>query len=466
MIIILENIISDFMKKNQFSHYTEIRAQVNQRQAATLVDGVLQNNVSLTSKGVSSRIYREGNYGFASVPDYSEEGIKRVLKKASENSEFLYGKGKVRKPDFEKFPGFSEENGFDMERELTQRYLIDFAKETDDYISQKYPDLLSRTVTCEMLSIEKLFCNTDMAESHSLTPRSLVAFELILEGNDGQPVSIYHNVGGLGTFTVVHTKPSDVFGEIDEIYIKLKEKAEGVYCRPGMRDVILASDLAGILAHEAVGHTTEADFVRAGSVAKDLMGKKVASDLVTLIDYAHHDPEGKICPMPVFVDDEGILAEDAVIIEDGVLKAYMHNKESAQDMGYKPQGNARANEYYDEPLIRMRNTCIVPGKSSEKDMIESIEDGYYFSNTTNGQADSTGEFMFGVAYGYEIKNGKKGKAVKDTTISGMAFDVLKNVSMVSDDLTWLSGGWCGKKQMILVGMGGPAIKTRLNVGGR
>ena len=99
-------------------------------------------------------------------------------------------------------------------------------------------------------------------------------------------------------------------------------------------------------------------------------------------------------------------------------------------------------------------------------MISSIEDGYYLIRPSNGQADTTSEFMFGVVLGYEIKNGKLGRAILDTTISGLAFDVLKTVTMVSNDMKWLVSGMCGKKQPMPVGMGGPAIKCRVNIGGR
>ena len=144
----------------------------------------------------------------------------------------------------------------------------------------------------------------------------------------------------------------------------------------------------------------------------------------------------------------------------------MHNREAAALYGVEPTGNARAYAFSDEPLIRMRNTFVLPGESKLDEMIASIKAGYYLTKSGNGQADSTGEFMFGVDMGYEIKNGKLGRAIKSTTISGVAFEMLKTVTMVSDDLTWTSCGMCGKKQPIPVSMGGPAIKCRLNVGGR
>jgi TldD protein len=229
--------------------------------------------------------------------------------------------------------------------------------------------------------------------------------------------------------------------------------------------VVLDSDLAGILAHEAIGHTVESDLVLGGSVAADFMDKEVASPLVTLIDFAN-TALGKTCPVPIWTDDEGVEARDAVLIDKGILRSYMHNKESAAHFKVAPTGNARAYGFYDEPLIRMRNTAILPGKDKLADMIASVDDGYYFMRSSNGQADSTSEFMFGVVLGYEIKGGKLGQAIRDTTISGVAFDMLKTITMVSDDMSWACGGMCGKKQSIPVGMGGPAIKCHINVGGR
>jgi len=144
----------------------------------------------------------------------------------------------------------------------------------------------------------------------------------------------------------------------------------------------------------------------------------------------------------------------------------MHSRESARHFGVKPQGNARAYQFSDEPLIRMRNTAILPGKDKLSDMIASVDDGYYLVKTGNGQADTTSEFTFSVELGYEIKNGKLGKAIRETTISGVAFDMLKTIDMVSDDMSWDCAGMCGKKQPIPVGMGGPAVRCDMNIGGR
>ena len=184
-----------------------------------------------------------------------------------------------------------------------------------------------------------------------------------------------------------------------------------------------------------------------------------------MVDLAH-TYNGEELPVPVYIDDEGVEGKDVTLIDKGVFKGYMNNRELASFYGHDPSGSARAYDYNDEPLIRMRNTMILPGESKLEEMISSIEDGYYFLQSSNGQADLTSEFMFGVTMGYEIKNGKLGRAIKDTTISGVAFDMLDTVDMVSDEMHISCSGFCGKKQRMIVSHGGPSLKCRLHVGGR
>jgi TldD protein len=263
----------------------------------------------------------------------------------------------------------------------------------------------------------------------------------------------------------VFSQPQDLKENIAKLYEHLRCKTEGVYAEAGVKECILDADLAGVFAHEAIGHTTEADLVLGGSIAGEYIGKQVGSDLVNMVDFAN-TAFGDTCPVPVYVDDEGTIARDAVLIEKGVLKGFMHNRETAGHFEAALTGNAKAYRFSDEPIIRMRNTTVLPGDSSLEEMIASIDNGYYLLRFNNGQADSTSEFMFGINLGYEIRNGKIGNAIRDTTISGVAFDTLKTVSMISKDMSWSCAGMCGKKQMIPVGMGGPAIKCKVSIGGR
>ena len=313
-------------------------------------------------------------------------------------------------------------------------------------------------------SMEKALLCSDGACGHNRAPRSYVYVMLTDTAKDGTPVDLFEPFGGAGDFSDRFSDPAALFAKIDALYERLQKKKEGVRARAGVHTCVLSGELTGMLAHEAVGHTVEADLVLGGSVAASCLNKQVASPLVNLSDFAY-EAFGKEAPLPVYLDDEGTVAKDVRLIENGVLTGYMNSRESAQHFGMEPCGNARAFAFSDEPLIRMRNTAVHPGHDTLADMIASVEDGYYLVSSNNGQADTTGEFMFGVTEGYEIKHGKLGRALLDTTLSGIAFEMLKTVDMLGDTMHWVSAGMCGKKQPMPVSMGGPDLRCRVMIGG-
>ena len=451
--------------KGSLKDYTELRAQVNTTKKVSLLAGNMVSNAQGSESGVSARVYRGGTFGFAAGAEYSDESVKNVLAAATGNAAFMDDHVKKGSPPLPQ----SAQGKFELKTrpgdDIPQSMLIDYANALDGIIAEKYKNLSSRMILTNCLDIEKLLVVSDGADSHFYQPRSLVYVILTADMDDGVPVDLLQTFGGLGRFDELFPDPAALMGELDAVYEALMHKREAVYASAGLRKCVMHPELAGILAHEAVGHTVEADIVLGGSVAAFNIGKQVASELVNMTDFAH-TALGRQCPLPVYVDDEGVIAEDAILIENGMLRNFMHSRETARHFGVTPQGNARGFTFSDEPLIRMRNTAILPGKSKLDDMIASIDDGYYLVKTGNGQADTTGEFMFSVDLGYEIKNGKLGNAIRETTISGVAFEMLKTVDMVSDDMYWTCAGFCGKKQPMTVGMGGPAIRCDVNIGGR
>lgn len=447
-----------------FSEYTELRVQENRTLNVSIVNSDVTGNSRSAGSGVSARTFSKGLWGFASNPIIDNKSIIKTIRAATRNSQFLAGMENRAGCILPSSPGRSSEDFSTKKKRLSQKEIIDFMMEIDGRIEGKYSRVVSRTSGLRILDMEKSIVTSDGSSVYSMIPRSIIYISLSTEYK-GEPVQLFNVYGGLGQFEDLFSTPEVLFGMLDEHYEHLIRKAEGVHPSPGMKECILDAALAGILSHEAIGHTTEADIVRGGSVAGDYMDQQVASPLVTLVDFANN-ALGSTCPVPVFIDDEGTVAEDAVIIEHGILKRFMHNKESAAYFNARPTGNARAYRFSDEPIIRMRNTAILPGNSKLEDMIASVDDGYYLMKPSDGQADSTSEFMFGVVQGYEIKKGRLGRAIRDTSISGVAFDMLKTITAVSDDMKWSNGGMCGKKQPIPVGMGGPAVKCRINIGGK
>lgn len=460
----LEDILSGKKSLFETGMQTVLRGQENRNRRVLLVQGNLVANSRSESSGVNARVYKNGVYGFSSMAEYTKDAADMVIKAATENAKMLDQYAKEQKAALAGGKGGYVQSKR-MIVDFEQKRFVELCKEIDNYIVKKYPDLSSRTVVYTEDSMEKIIHTSDMSDGHVAYPRSHVFVMLDMESVDGQPLELFKVFGGVGHFEDHFLNLDYIYSGIDELYKQIRDKREGVYAEAGVKTVILDPEVAGMIAHEAVGHTVEADLVLGGSVAGPNLNKQVASELVTIVDYADTAMGGEAA-LPVYLDDEGVEAKDVTLIEHGILKGYMNSRETAEHFGMEAAGNARGYSFSDEPIIRMRNTGVLPGKDKLEDMIASVEDGYYLLSTGNGQADLTGEFMFGINMGYEIKHGKLGRAILDTTVSGVAFDMLKTVDMVSDQMKWATAGMCGKKQPMPVSMGGPSIKCQIMIGGR
>ena len=234
----------------------------------------------------------------------------------------------------------------------------------------------------------------------------------------------------------------------------------------GEMPVVLGAGWPGVLLHEAIGHGLEGDFNRKGTSAfSDRLGEKVASDLCTVVDDGTLDGRRG----SLNIDDEGTLTNQTMLIENGKLTGYMQDKMNARLMGMQPTGNGRRQSFAHMPLPRMTNTYMLPGEHDPEEIIASVEHGIYAKNFAGGQVDITsGKFVFSTSETYLIENGRIGKPLKDATLIGDGPSVLKEVSMVGNDLELDAGiGVCGKEgQSVPVGVGQPTLRVdRLTVGG-
>ncbi len=450
--------------KSLFDSQSELRAQENSNCMAIVENGKLLRNFESSRSGVFARVFRGGLFGSASSAIYGNQSARDVLKHAQRLAREADSRCALGEPPIPSIP----DGKVELERslkEFDQQAHIDFAFEIDSYIANKYPGLAKRKVRVRSQCTEKLLVVSNGFDAHTAIIRAYVDVDLTSEAADGAPVTIGNYYGRSCYLDEAFSEKQWLFDEIDKLHGQLMDYREGVYPDAGYHDVILSPDLCGMLAHEAVGHTLEADGVLGGSIAGLYAGKPVASEIVTLMDYAHTVPGGD-APCRMLVDDEGTPCADVFLITNGILTSFMHSRQTARNLGGAPRGNTRASQYYDEPMIRMRNTAIAPGKNSLEDMIASIDDGYYLVGNENGSGALNGEFIIVSSLGYEIRKGKITRPIKGTAISGLAFEVLKTVSMIGDTQRWRFGGVCGKKQRIETANGGPAIKCRVNMAGR
>jgi TldD protein len=234
----------------------------------------------------------------------------------------------------------------------------------------------------------------------------------------------------------------------------------------GEMPVVLGPGDSGILLHEAVGHGLEADFNRKEtSNYTGQIGKEVASKLCTVVD------DGTIVSSrgAINVDDEGYAGQNNVLIENGVLVGYMHDRLSAKHFKLQPTGNGRRESFRSMPLPRMTNTSLLGGKDNPEDIIKSVKRGVYAKRFSGGQVNiSNGDFLFSLTESYLIEDGKLTAPLKGVNLIGNGPDVLRRVDMLGSDFELSDGIWtCGKDgQSVPVNVGTPTVRiASITVGG-
>ena len=254
--------------------------------------------------------------------------------------------------------------------------------------------------------------------------------------------------------------------EIDEALRLANLGLESIAAPAGEMPVVLGAGWPGVMLHEAVGHGLEGDFNRKGtSIFSGRVGEQVASKGVTVVDDGTMmDRRGSIT-----IDDEGTRSQRNVLIEDGILKGYMQDRQNARLMGVDPTGNGRRQSYAHLPMPRMTNTFLENGDYNADEIIASTKKGLYAVNFGGGQVDITsGKFVFSASEAYLIEDGKIGAPVKGATLIGNGPDAMSKIDMLGNDLALDRGvGTCGKSgQSVPVGVGQPTLKMGgITVGG-
>ncbi|MGY5862845.1 MAG: TldD/PmbA family protein [Candidatus Thorarchaeota archaeon] len=232
----------------------------------------------------------------------------------------------------------------------------------------------------------------------------------------------------------------------------------------GEMTVVMDGIMAGIIAHEVCGHGSEADEVVKGrSFLTDMVGNKIATDLVTLVDDGTRP--GLLGSIPY--DSEGIPSSRTTIIDGGVFAGYLHSLETSVLMGTKPTGNGRAQDYNRRIFARMTNTFFDVGDRKNDEIIADTKEGLYIEKAMSGMEDVVGGgVQVSALKGYIIKNGELGTLVRSVSVAGKVLDILQTVDAVGDTLKF-SGGNCGKgeEDWVPVSTGGPHLRARVVVGG-
>ena len=325
----------------------------------------------------------------------------------------------------------------------------------DDILSRDSEHVLNAMAALSTLTVSKLFVSENRELTQAYGWANGFAMAVYRDGEKMVQVREGANENDLGA--VMQQLPT----KIDALIDKARHLVKATPITPGVYDVITAPSITGLIAHEAFGHGVEMDqFVKNRALAKEYVGKYVASPICNM----HDGAAAAHSVASFFFDDDGVLAHDMQIIKDGILVAGLCDLTSATELGVEPTGNGRRESYKRKAYARMTNTFFEPGTDKLSDMIASIKHGYMLFETNNGMEDPKNwQIQCTAEYGIEIVDGKLTENyVSPVVMSGYVPDLLKSISMVSDDFEVIGAGSCGKgyKEWVRVSDGGPALKVR------
>jgi len=409
-------------------------------------------------------------YGFRAVTgdvvaySHSNEISDKSLKNSSQNlKSSLKGKKGTYNTEI-KNTNQKFYNDIDPVEEKSLKSKIDILNEINNYARSL--DSSVKQVTANFLGEKK---NIEILRSGGQLlndERPLVRFNVsvMVEKNGRKETGVY-GVGGRQSYDV-YLENENWKKVCDEAFRIATTNLESKPSPAGEMKVVLGPGWPAILIHEAVGHGLEGDFNRKKtSVFHDLVGKKVASEGVTIIDDGTLDNRRG----SLNIDDEGTPTEKTVLIENGILKNFMQDRLNARLMNTKSTGNGRRESYKHIVMPRMRNTIMLNGNNTQEEMIKSVDKGIFAVSFGGGQVDITsGKFVFNCTEAYEIINGKIGSPLKGATLIGDGPSSLKEVLMVGNDMMLDPGiGTCGKAgQGVPVGVGQPSLLIdKMTIGG-
>lgn len=443
--------------------YADLYFEYCQTESVSMEEGIVKRATKNIGQGVGVRAISGEKTGFA----YSDELTKKDLEIAADTARYIAQSSQGTTPIAVTHRPPLARNLYPHERanvEVATKDRVELLNAIDAEARRYDPRIKNVMAAFNTEYKIMVVATSDGMMVGDMQPLSRLQVTCIAEDNGNRQVGTFGGGGRIGL---------DYFRD-GQRYLQFAREAareailnlSAVDAPAGIMPVVLGGGWPGILLHEAIGHGLEADFNRKKTSAfSNLVGKKVASDVCTIVD----DGTLPFRRGSLNIDDEGTPTSRTVLIERGILRGYITDKLNAKLMGIPLTGNGRRESYQSVVLPRMTNTFMLAGESDPQDIIKSVKKGLYAVSFGGGQVDITnGKFVFSASEAYLIEDGKVTEPVKGATLIGNGPEILTKVSMVGHDLRLDEGiGTCGKDgQSVPVGVGLPTIKIdEITVGG-
>ncbi len=463
---VLKKLLDKLLSQYQYASILAVDSTAADYQVTKSMTNMMEDDL-WCSRGFVAKVYDGQTYAEYSFNEISEEKIDEIATAiASTEKKLMASAGDM---PFSQYKALEDEPCIFSE---STEYELSPEDMGDEEILKQLTALKEECLAADERVIDggavfqyriyhKLFLskNRDMEQNVMYAGGAVVAYV-----KKGQVVKsamkAYSNLGGAEIMDKIH----------DGIKTAIKsavDQLDSEQITPGEYDCICCPEVTGMIAHEAFGHGVEMDmFVKDRALAKSYVGQSVAAPILNMHDGA--SLEARHESATYFFDDDGVISKDTVIIKDGILQSGISDAQSAMALGTVPTGNGRRESYKRKTYTRMTNTYFEPGTDKLEDMIASIDYGFYLENPHSGMEDPKNwgiQLMVGMAR--EIKDGKfTGKVFSPIVMSGYVPDLLKSITMMSDEVELCGLGMCGKghKEWVKVSDGGPYIKAKIRLG--
>jgi len=425
-----------------------------------IVNGELRYINTNISEGVSIRVFIEGVWGYASTTDTSWDSLKSATNRAYKNAKKLGGGRRLSLDAVTTSTSVKAQikinpMNVDLEDKIDILMALDKAQREADSRVVNSNSAYSESILSFHLA-NSLGGNVLWEEIRT----RIIAYSLASEAGNIQ-YSFFVKDGTVG-FELV--KSIDLNAEGSKVAKEAVEMLSAKRPPSGLMTVIVDPSVSGVLAHEVMGHASEADeVIGKRSFLSNMVGKTVGSEIVTMIDDGTIPGAHGTIPF----DSEGTRSSRTIIIKNGVYRGYMHSLETAALMGLKPTGNGRAQDFNRRVFVRMTNTFFERGDWKLEEIIEDTKEGILALRSISGMENPVGGgFETRVLRGYIIRNGEKKELIRSFTLTGKALEILKTIDAVSREFE-LHGGTCGKgeEDSVPVSTGGPYMRAKILVGG-
>ena len=444
------------------AQYCDVRAETHDSQSIQIDNGEIEHTINSIDNGIGIRLIKDGSWGFFSITKPNNfEKIKHEIDNAIKNSTH---KSQHRKNKIKLYPNKAEKKiiNYPVKHKPELEEIIKIGKECNKTILEQ-SRIIKAIVNPWYTINSKYFTNSEGSEI--LQNYTDVVIDMIATSHEsGLTQSVNITEGGRGGMEQLTNK-----NKSQESAKNIASKASALIDAKPIKEekttLVLNPDFVALLTHEILGHPSEADRVLGKEMAwaggawwKNKIGQKIGSNSLNVFD----DPTIQDSLGWYEYDDEGVKSKRTTLVENGILKGHMQNRETSEIFGVNPTANMRATNYRFMPLIRMACTCIAPGDYNPDEMIKDVKEGYLVSNMKIPSIDMKRyNWSISCQYAQKIKNGEIKDLVRDVIVMGVAPEFFASIDACGNDFTVRPITNCGKgdpMQSMIMGNGGPSVR--------